>query len=89
MTLCSNDAPNRKSSTDHPRHWYRTTGLPGWKRAQLGMPAFGDPHCVTHPRPNLLRRLINAVKRRLAGRKPESADPSKPTTRNRKPLNNT
>ncbi len=89
MTPCSNDAPSRKRSTDRPRHWYRTTGLPGWKRAQLGMPAFGDTHCATHPRPNLLQRLVNAVKRRLAGRKPEPVDPSKRTAQNRESLNNT
>jgi hypothetical protein len=29
------------------RHWFRVTGLPGWKRAQLGMPAFGEADCTT------------------------------------------
>jgi len=23
------------------RHWYRTTGLPGWVRASMGLPAWG------------------------------------------------
>lgn len=27
------------------RHWFRITGLPGWKRARAGMPAFGRPGC--------------------------------------------
>jgi len=27
------------------RHWFQITGLPGWKRAQLGMPAFGNADC--------------------------------------------
>jgi hypothetical protein len=27
------------------RHWFLITGLPGWKRAQLGMPAFGNADC--------------------------------------------
>ncbi len=27
------------------RHWFRLTGLPGWKRALLGMPAFGRADC--------------------------------------------
>jgi hypothetical protein len=33
------------------RHWFRITALPGWKRAQLGMPVFGKADC--HPRPAL------------------------------------
>jgi hypothetical protein len=32
------------------RHWYRITGLPGWKRKQLRMPAFGEGGCAS-PRP--------------------------------------
>jgi hypothetical protein len=27
------------------RHWFQITGLPGWKRAQLGLPAFGNADC--------------------------------------------
>ena len=88
MTRRSNHGPSPDRSTDRPRHWYRTTGLQGWRRAQLGMPAFGDPHCVTHHRPSLLQRLIQAV-RRLTGRKTGSMDPSKPTAPNRESLNNT
>jgi hypothetical protein len=31
------------------RHWFQITGLPGWKRAQMGMPAFGNANCSTTP----------------------------------------
>jgi hypothetical protein len=31
------------------RHWFLITGLPGWKRAQLGMPAFGNADCSPPP----------------------------------------
>jgi len=37
------------------RHWFRITGLPGWKRAQLGMPAFGEAECVPHLPPTSRR----------------------------------
>lgn len=30
------------------RYWFHITGLPGWKRAQLGIPAFGTANCVPH-----------------------------------------
>lgn len=26
--------------------WYKITGMPGWKRKQLGLPAFGSLSCV-------------------------------------------
>jgi hypothetical protein len=32
------------------RHWFQITGLPGWKRAQLGVPAFGDANCTPPPK---------------------------------------
>jgi hypothetical protein len=32
------------------RHWFQITGLPGWKRAQLGLPAFGDANCTPPPK---------------------------------------
>jgi len=31
------------------RHWFQITGLPGWKRAQMGMPAFGNANCSPPP----------------------------------------
>lgn len=37
-----------RPETTFKRHWHRITGLPGWKRAQLGLPAFGDADCTTH-----------------------------------------
>jgi hypothetical protein len=33
------------------RHWFQITGLPGWKRAQLGLPAFGKADCSPPPKP--------------------------------------
>ncbi len=58
---------SRLGKWGNPRHWFRITGLPGWKRAQLGMPAFGQAHCaktrrettpgVTAPKTNADRRL--------------------------------
>jgi len=62
-----NRRPGHRGGTGQ-RHWFRITGLPGWKRAQLGMPAFGDPRCVPHPRPEALRRFM-AILRRLLGRR--------------------
>ncbi len=91
MKPCSNDALRQDRASKGPQRWYRLTGLPGWKRAQLGMPAFGDPHCVLHPRPNLLRRLMDAVRRLLARRKIEPVDPSEcpeTSTANGESLNN-
>lgn len=32
--------------------WYRITGLPGWKRRQMGLPAFGSLGCVPHGAPS-------------------------------------
>ena len=52
------------------RHWFRITGLPGWKRAQLGLPAFGAATCVPHPgtesKPARLALLTNHWRRVLA-----------------------
>jgi len=87
----SDNAPDEGRAPEGPQRWYRLTGLPGWKRAQLGMPAFGDPHCVLHPRPNLLRRLMDAVRRRLTRRKIEPVEPSEcpeTSTANGESLNN-
>ena len=47
------------------RYWYRITGLPGWKRAELGMPAFGHAHCVPHPRTAPDRKLFSFLRRLL------------------------
>lgn len=43
------------------RYWYRITGLPGWRRAQLGLPGFGNPHCVSTPSAH--NRLGSALRR--------------------------
>lgn len=50
-----------------PRHWFRITGLPGWKRVQLGMSAFGDARCCPHPKAGVWRRTLGLLKRRFAG----------------------
>lgn len=31
------------------RNWSRTTGLPGWQRSSVGMPAWGQPGTVPPP----------------------------------------
>lgn len=43
------------------RCWFRITGLPGWRRAQLGLPGFGNPHCISTP--SYRSRLISALHR--------------------------
>jgi hypothetical protein len=35
-----------KAKRSGARHWFKITGLCGWQRAQMGMPAFGRPDCV-------------------------------------------
>jgi predicted Fe-Mo cluster-binding NifX family protein len=39
---------SQRSAAGGGRHWYRITGLPGWQRARLRIPAFGDAHCTDH-----------------------------------------
>ena len=55
--------PRRRCGRSGLRHWFRTTGLPGWKRAELGMPAFGDSQCALRSRPVPGEKLFHAVKR--------------------------
>ncbi len=38
----------RAATGDTPRYWLRITGLPGWRRQQLGVPAFGNANCTRH-----------------------------------------
>jgi hypothetical protein len=33
-----------------PRYWLRITGLPGWRRRELGLPSFGRSLCSRHLR---------------------------------------
>jgi len=33
------------------RNWYRATGLPGWARAGMGLPAWGGRVWTPYPRP--------------------------------------
>jgi hypothetical protein len=48
-------SPSKPSLAETPagrsakRHWFQITGLPGWKRAQLGVPAFGEADCSPPP----------------------------------------
>lgn len=30
------------------RCWFKITGMPGWKRKQLGLPAFSSLQCIPH-----------------------------------------
>jgi hypothetical protein len=47
----SNHPPARKREVrSGKRHWFQITGLPGWKRAQLGVPAFGGANCTPPPK---------------------------------------
>jgi hypothetical protein len=47
MRAPSNSLPPRKrAGRSGKRHWFQITGLPGWKRAQLGIPAFGNARCT-------------------------------------------
>jgi hypothetical protein len=39
--------PSKQTEHSGRRHWFRITGLPGWKRAQLGLPAFSQADCIT------------------------------------------
>ena len=59
-----------RTSCSGKRHWFGITGLPGWKRAELRMPAFGQSDCAekraeapqhaasaetnVHPRPGIV-----------------------------------
>ena len=62
------------------RNWFQATGMPGWQRAQIGMPAWGGygvyPNQVTQINPEqeaqmlksqvgLLQNEINAINKRL------------------------
>lgn len=74
--------PARLGKRGHQRHWFRITGLPGWKRAQLGLPAFRHADCTkarretptgaTIPRANADCRL-GAVWRELRAHMPFTA----------------
>lgn len=58
------------------RNWYRATGLPGWARAQRGLPAWGIPYfpeltpeeekTLLEEQANFLKQQLEAVKNRLA-----------------------
>jgi hypothetical protein len=57
----SNQPPRRKyAGRSGKRHWLKITGLPGWKRAQLGVPAFGDADCSPPPKPRSAGRQPGA-----------------------------
>jgi len=56
-----------KGRHQHPgrtgqRHWFRITGLPGWKRAQLMMPAFGDENCFVRRRTSTTRKIVEFLR---------------------------
>ena len=41
----------KRAGRSGKRHWQQITGLPGWKRTQLGLPAFGNADCTPPPKP--------------------------------------
>jgi hypothetical protein len=51
MTVPASNQPPERTPTirSGKRHWFQITGLPGWKRAQLGIPAFGKANCFPPP----------------------------------------
>jgi hypothetical protein len=50
------------------RHWFRVTGLPGWRRAQLGVPAFGEAECAPPRKPGFRPMLLDYIWRIFARR---------------------
>lgn len=53
------------------RNWYYQTGLPGWQRASMGMPAFGQaypyaPEMSPQQEMDLLKNQAEALKQQLA-----------------------
>ena len=58
------------------QHWFRITGLRGWKRAQLDMPAFGDAKCVPLRRTGLLRKVFDFFRRCFGQRNGKPKSPS-------------
>lgn len=63
MTQTRFNHQNRQGRTRRSgqRYWFRITGLPGWRRAQLGLPGFGNPHCVSTP--SFHSQLSSALRR--------------------------
>lgn len=51
----------RNNATDRG-HWVKITGLPGWKRAQLGVPAFGQANCTTRTEPGLREHVVTGLR---------------------------
>jgi len=50
MTTTPNSLPaGNRAGRSGKRHWFQITGLPGWRRAQLGLPAFGKADCSPSP----------------------------------------
>lgn len=53
------------------RNWYYATGLPGWQRASMGMPAFGGgvypyaPEVNPKQEADILRREADFLKKQL------------------------
>jgi hypothetical protein len=63
------DQPERLGPAGRgPRYWYRITGLPGWKRAELGMPAFSLAQCLPHGQADRARKFFAFLRRILRGR---------------------
>ncbi|HHY87058.1 MAG TPA: hypothetical protein GYA07_16215 [Verrucomicrobia bacterium] len=69
----------RRQIASGQRHWFRITGLPGWKRAQLGMPAFGNSHCIPLKMPGSYKTLRTFLRRFFVGKRPDHPFKQEPT----------
>ena len=47
--FCHQQSAQRPAFGSGQRHWFRITGLPGWRRAQLGLPGLGSGRCFPDP----------------------------------------
>lgn len=60
---CPGKGRHRSVASSGGQYWLHITGLPGWKRRQIGLPAFRQARCTPPPpRPNVWQRLRTALK---------------------------
>lgn len=53
------NARGRRTGASGGRHWFQITGLPGWERVRIGVPAFGKAHCARQHPANWRRRIAS------------------------------
>jgi zinc/manganese transport system permease protein len=58
---CPGKGRHRSAASSSAHHWRRITGLPGWKRRQIGLPAFRQARCTPPPHPGAWQRLRSAL----------------------------